>query len=220
MRNSNDSARGGTAHGKHRKDAMKVASLLLASSIADIALGTSVSRGDVVAIDSLTRHDDWINSTAPRREDLRGKVVLVDFWTYTCVNRMRTLPYLRDWSTKYRDDGLVVIGVHSPEFTFEGKRENVVRAALAMLTERMSTTLAMERSGSRGCINSSGNLLRSPIARWRSNFSMRTSRHSLSLSAEPAWLMPSFVEFTRRSSHENPARHRRPRRCDGIRICC
>lgn len=50
----------------------------------------------------------------------------MDFLTYTCVNRMRTLPYLRDWSTKYRDDGLV-IGVHSPEFTFEGKRENVVR---------------------------------------------------------------------------------------------
>jgi len=56
---------------------------------------------------------------------LRGKVVLVDFWTYTCVNWRRTLPYIRAWAGKYKDHGLVVIGVHTPEFSFEHKRDNV-----------------------------------------------------------------------------------------------
>ena len=51
--------------------------------------------------------------------DLRGKVVLIDFWTYTCINCIRTLPYVTSWDEKYRDDGLVIIGVHTPEFEFE-----------------------------------------------------------------------------------------------------
>ena len=61
----------------------------------------------------------WLNSPplTPRR--LRGKVVLVDFWTYTCINWLRTLPYVRAWAEKYKDQGLVVIGVHTPEFEFE-----------------------------------------------------------------------------------------------------
>ena len=58
--------------------------------------------------------------------DLRGKVVLFQFCTYTCINWLRTLPYLRAWASKYRDDGLTVIGVHTPEFDFEGDLENVV----------------------------------------------------------------------------------------------
>ncbi|MBI4447854.1 thioredoxin family protein [Candidatus Woesearchaeota archaeon] len=60
--------------------------------------------------------------------DLRGKVVLVDFWTYTCINCLRTLPYLTAWDKKYRDKGLVIIGVHTPEFEFEKKYENVKAA--------------------------------------------------------------------------------------------
>ena len=60
--------------------------------------------------------------------DFRGKVVLVDFWTYTCINCLRTLPFLTDWDTKYREKGLVIIGVHSPEFEFEKKIENVLLA--------------------------------------------------------------------------------------------
>jgi thiol-disulfide isomerase/thioredoxin len=58
-------------------------------------------------------------------EGLRGRVVLVDFWTYTCVNRLRTLPYLRAWAAKYSDGGLTVIGVHTPEFGFERNVDNV-----------------------------------------------------------------------------------------------
>ena len=70
----------------------------------------------------------WINSEPLKIEQLRGKVVLVDFWTYTCINCIRTLPYLKEWDKKYRDKGLVIVGVHTPEFDFEKKYENVLKA--------------------------------------------------------------------------------------------
>ena len=63
-------------------------------------------------------------------EDLRGKVVLIDFWTYTCYNCINTMPYLRDWHEKYADKGLVIVGVHSPEFDHEKPYENVVDATI------------------------------------------------------------------------------------------
>jgi cytochrome c biogenesis protein CcdA/thiol-disulfide isomerase/thioredoxin len=72
----------------------------------------------------------WLNSPPLDLQSLRGKVVLIDFWTYSCINCIRTLPYLTRWDTQYRDQGLVIIGVHSPEFAFEGKLENV-QAAVA-----------------------------------------------------------------------------------------
>ena len=78
---------------------------------------------------SLDRADTWINSPPLGAADLRGKVVLVQFWTYTCINWMRTLPHVRAWSKKYRDQGLVVIGVHTPEFNFEKRIDNVRKAA-------------------------------------------------------------------------------------------
>jgi thiol-disulfide isomerase/thioredoxin len=68
----------------------------------------------------------WLNSEPLTPEVLRGRVVLVDFWTYTCVNWLRTLPYVRAWAAKYRDNGLAVIGVHTPEFGFERTIDNVV----------------------------------------------------------------------------------------------
>ena len=74
---------------------------------------------------SLARADAWLNSPPLTPEALRGKVVLVDFWTYTCINWRRTAPYLRAWAEKYKDQGLVVIGVHSPEFSFEKNLDNV-----------------------------------------------------------------------------------------------
>ena len=70
----------------------------------------------------------WINSGPLTIEGLHGKVVLVDFWTYTCVNCIRTFPYLKQWHAKYADDGLVIIGVHSPEFEFEKDYSNVLKA--------------------------------------------------------------------------------------------
>ena len=70
----------------------------------------------------------WMNSPRLNREDLKGKVVLVDFWTYSCINCLRTLPYIRAWAERYKDSGLVVIGVHTPEFAFEKDQDNVRRA--------------------------------------------------------------------------------------------
>jgi thiol-disulfide isomerase/thioredoxin len=72
---------------------------------------------------------EWLNSQPLTAASLRGKVVLVEFWTYTCINWLRTLPYVRAWAEKYKDQGLVVIGVHAPEFTFEKNLANVRRAA-------------------------------------------------------------------------------------------
>ena len=67
----------------------------------------------------------WLNSDPLTGKSLRGKVVLVDFWTYTCINSLRPLPYIKAWADKYRDAGLVVIGAHTPEFSFEKERANV-----------------------------------------------------------------------------------------------
>jgi thiol-disulfide isomerase/thioredoxin len=73
----------------------------------------------------------WLNSQPLTPEGLRGKVVLVDFWTYTCINWQRTHPYVRAWAAKYKDQGLVVIGVHTPEFEFEKNLDNI-RPAMKM----------------------------------------------------------------------------------------
>ncbi|MDB6060983.1 MAG: DipZ protein [Verrucomicrobiaceae bacterium] len=70
----------------------------------------------------------WLNSAPLTAESLRGKVVLIDFWTYSCINCLRTLPYVKNWYDKYKDHGLVVIGVHAPEFAFEKDEKNVRRA--------------------------------------------------------------------------------------------
>jgi thiol-disulfide isomerase/thioredoxin len=75
---------------------------------------------------------EWLNSKPLTLAELHGKVVLVDFWTYTCVNWRRTLPYVRAWAQKYKQDGLVVIGVHTPEFSFERDLANVERATKEM----------------------------------------------------------------------------------------
>jgi hypothetical protein len=71
----------------------------------------------------------WLNSEPLTAESLRGRIVLVDFWTYTCINWLRTLGYVRAWSEKYADQGLTVVGVHTPEFPFEADVDNVREAA-------------------------------------------------------------------------------------------
>ena len=81
---------------------------------------------------SLEHANEWLNSPPLTAAALRGKVVLIDFWTYTCINWLRTLPYVRAWAEKYRDQGLVVIGVHAPEFPFEKDESNVRWAAKDM----------------------------------------------------------------------------------------
>ena len=77
---------------------------------------------------SLSKATAWLNSPPLTAAGLRGKVVLVDVWTYTCINWLRTFPYVRAWAEKYKPNGLVVIGVHAPEFPFEREAGNVERA--------------------------------------------------------------------------------------------
>lgn len=77
---------------------------------------------------SLDGAGQWLNSPPLNKDSLRGKVVLVDFWTYSCINCIRTIPYVRAWADKYKDQGLVVIGVHAPEFAFEKNLDNVRKA--------------------------------------------------------------------------------------------
>jgi cytochrome c biogenesis protein CcdA/thiol-disulfide isomerase/thioredoxin len=70
----------------------------------------------------------WLNSAPLTKQELRGRVVVIDFWTYSCINCLRSLPYLRAWDERYRDHGLTIIGVHTPEFAFEKVEANVARA--------------------------------------------------------------------------------------------
>ena len=116
-----------------------------AATIAAAGLGLERARaapgqgGETLA--SLETATAWLNSTPLTAAGLRGKVVLVSFWTYTCLNWLRSQPYLRAWADKYRDRGLVVIGVHSPEFGFEKDLGNVRRAARAL---RVSYPIAVD----------------------------------------------------------------------------
>jgi len=89
---------------------------------------TSIDKSGFVKAPELTGIDSYINTPnnqPVKLSDLRGKVVLLDFWTYTCINCIRTIPYLNDWYDRYSDQGFVIVGVHSPEFDFEKNLENV-----------------------------------------------------------------------------------------------
>ena len=90
--------------------------------------GTEIlpSEGSLPPLEGAT---GWLNSEPLTPKGLRGRVVAVQFWTYTCVNWLRTLPYVREWAAKYHDQGLTVIGVHTPEFGFERNVDNVISAA-------------------------------------------------------------------------------------------
>ena len=98
------------------------------------SVGSSVASSVASAIPNQTKAPEfagierWLNSQPLTMEGLRGKVVLVDFWTYSCINCINTLPYIKQWHDKYKDQGLVVVGVHTPEFPFEKSTANVQAA--------------------------------------------------------------------------------------------
>lgn len=106
--------------------------IALANPIAKIAEDRRVLHLPQQQFPSLAGGVEWLNSEPLTPAGLRGKVVLVDFWTYTCVNWLRTLPYVRAWNDKYKSDGFVVIGVHTPEFGFEHDIDNVRREIRVM----------------------------------------------------------------------------------------
>lgn len=109
---------------------------LVAATCAGIALlaSTRTYGGEAKPANAPLLHGatSWINSPPLIENEVRGKVILVDFWTYTCINWRRTLPYVRAWAEKYKDHGLVVIGVHTPEFGFEKNLDNVRRETTAL----------------------------------------------------------------------------------------
>ncbi len=90
--------------------------------------GGPVALSDEGSMPSLDGAVSWLNSPPLTTAQLRGKVVLVDFWTYSCINCLRSIPYIEAWAEKYKSDGLVVIGVHTPEFAFEKDPANVAKA--------------------------------------------------------------------------------------------
>jgi thiol-disulfide isomerase/thioredoxin len=100
-----------------------------------LALGPIAGSADAQRMQGFEGGTGWLNSEPLTPAQLQGKVVLVDFWEYTCINCLRTLPYLREWYRRYHDKGFVIIGVHTPEFDFSGQRANVAAAA-----ERLGVT--------------------------------------------------------------------------------
>ncbi len=98
-------------------------------------MATSVQLPVEGELPSLVGATEWLNSEPLTPESLRGRPVVVEFWTFTCINWIRTLPYVRGWYEKYRDDGLVVLGVHTPEFQIEHDVDHIRRAAKDMRIE-------------------------------------------------------------------------------------
>jgi len=111
-----------------RRDFLRTAAMTIASA----QLGAIASAKTRSALSALDRASTWLNSQPLPAEALQGKVVLVEFWTYTCINWRRQLPYVRAWAEKYKNQGLIVIGVHSPECSFEKNIEYVRWAAKDM----------------------------------------------------------------------------------------
>src|SRR5215468_3932581 len=105
-----------------------MAVIMVLHSEKPVALTANTAVADEGAMPELGGGAAWLNSPPLSRESLRGKVVLVNFWTYSCINSLRELPYVKSWAAKYKDKGLVVIGVHAPEFGFEKERANVENA--------------------------------------------------------------------------------------------
>lgn len=103
-------------------------SLLAAAALLYAAAATGSGSGNRVRMPDLDGAAAWLNSVPLRDKSLRGKVVLVNFWTYSCINSLRELPYMKRWAAKYKAAGLVVVGVHTPEFPFEKEEANVKRA--------------------------------------------------------------------------------------------
>jgi thiol-disulfide isomerase/thioredoxin len=111
----------------NRRRFLTTSALAMGGAIARAA-ETSPGLADEGPLPDLGGAVDWLNSVPLSAKSVRGKVVLVNFWTYSCINSLRPLPYVKSWAAKYKDAGLIVLGVHTPEFGFEKERANVEQA--------------------------------------------------------------------------------------------
>ncbi|WP_317204686.1 thioredoxin family protein [Janthinobacterium sp.] len=102
--------------------------LMLACSSFAMSGARSETLGDFGPAPEIAGIQQWFNSPALSMASLRGKVVLIDFWTYSCINCIRTLPYVSKWHERYKGQGLVVVGVHTPEFPYEREARNLATA--------------------------------------------------------------------------------------------
>ncbi|RFU49804.1 thioredoxin family protein [Paraburkholderia sp. DHOC27] len=105
-----------------------LAALATNPAVSSAVTPDAIQPGDHSLAPEFTGIDKWLNSEPLTMQQLRGKVVLVDFWTYTCINCIHVLPYVTSWNQKYKDQGLVVVGVHTPEYPFERNTDNVKAA--------------------------------------------------------------------------------------------
>ncbi|TCR81499.1 cytochrome c biogenesis protein DipZ [Rhizobium sp. BK376] len=132
MMKSGDNQAGGNKSGDGGQMMMAANPAMMSGSNAMMMKGTPQAAADALPVEPTTPKFDgavqWLNSPPLTAESLKGKVVLVDFWTYSCINCIRAIPYVKAWAEKYKDQGLVVIGVHSPEFAFEKNVDNVKKA--------------------------------------------------------------------------------------------
>ena len=112
--------------GKHLEgDFLNIAVVVIvAGALITAIFGITIASGAASRAPEFKGIANWINSPPLTMEELQGQVVLVDFWTYTCPNCIRAMPHLKDWHAKYASKGLVIVGVHSPEFEFEKLTEN------------------------------------------------------------------------------------------------
>jgi thiol-disulfide isomerase/thioredoxin len=124
MMAGNDQMMAANPHKQAADDAMTGTAMMGAAMTGPAGSGAAPGP----ALEKISNATAWINSDALTPASLRGKVVLVDFWTYSCINCLRTLPYIKAWYAKYKDSGLVIIGVHTPEFPFEKDEANVRKA--------------------------------------------------------------------------------------------
>jgi len=122
-----------------RSESSPTAGVTANSSVANVDRKVGGEVGDLAP--EFGGIEAWINGGPLTMEELRGQVVLIDFWTYTCINCIRTFPFLKQWNSRYADDGLVIVGVHSPEFEFEEDYDNVVEATQ---NEALAWTMAQD----------------------------------------------------------------------------
>ncbi len=190
---------------------------LIAALAACLCVAWYGSRAEVRAA-AVTKIQDfggangWLNSQPLTPADLHGKVVLVDFWEYTCVNCLRTLPYLKTWYARYHNDGFEIVGVHSPEFGFSGDRQNVSDAAARLGvtwpivlddSHTIWTRFGVDAWPTEDLFDQNGNLV--DVQQGEGNYPQTEAKiQALLKAANPRLQLPSVMALLPQDSYDKP----------------